>query len=107
MGYIREKGEKQLNRLAEISEERRKIEGWLMGGDFNARTGEKREIEDEKEERKKKSKDTKVNKEGEMLLSWLEEEGWGIMNGVKEGDKEGKWTFTGSRGESVIDYVIG
>jgi len=29
------------------------------------------------------------------------------MNGAKEGDKEGEMTFTGGRGETVIDYVIG
>ena len=49
LGYIREKGEKQLSRLAEISEEKREIKGWLMGGDFNARTGEKGEMEDGEE----------------------------------------------------------
>lgn len=29
--------------------------------------------------------------------------GWGILNGR---GKEGEFTFTGGRGESVIDYVI-
>lgn len=29
------------------------------------------------------------------------------MNGAKEGDKEREMTFTGGRGETVIDYVIG
>ena len=77
-----------------------------MGGDFNARTDEKGEMEDGEEERKRRSKDKKVNKEGEVLLGWLEEEGWGIMNGIKEGNKEGEWTLTGGRGKSVIDYVI-
>ena len=75
MGYIREKRKKQLDRLAEISEERREIKGWLMGGDFNARTGEKGEMEDGEEKKKRKSKNKKVNKEGETLLRWLEEEG--------------------------------
>ena len=64
MGYIREKGKKQLDRLAEISEERREIKGWLMGKDFNARTGEKGEMEDGKEERKRKSKDKKSEQGG-------------------------------------------
>jgi len=31
----------------------------------------------------------------------------GIFNGNVEGDREGEWTFTGGRGETVIDYVIG
>ena len=29
------------------------------------------------------------------------------MNGAKEGDEKGEVTFTGGRGETVIDYVIG
>lgn len=29
------------------------------------------------------------------------------MNGNIKGDKEGELTYTGERGESVIDYVIG
>lgn len=40
-------------------------------------------------------------------MGWLEEESWDIINGAKEGDEEGEWTFTGGRGDSVIDYVIG
>lgn len=29
-----------------------------------------------------------------------------IMNGVKGGDEKGEMTFTGERGETVIDYVL-
>jgi len=29
-----------------------------------------------------------------------------IMNGGIQGDKEGDWTYTGERGESVIDYIL-
>jgi hypothetical protein len=29
------------------------------------------------------------------------------MNGAKEGDEEGVATFTGERGETMIDYAIG
>jgi len=39
----------------------------------------------------------------EELIKWVEE-GWGIINGVKERNEE-EMTFTG--GEIVIDYVIG
>ena len=41
------------------------------------------------------------------MIEMMEGEGWGIMNGIKEGDEEGEFTYTGGRGESVIDYVIG
>ncbi|KAJ3656760.1 hypothetical protein Zmor_015809 [Zophobas morio] len=33
--------------------------------------------------------------------------GWKILNGNKEGDEEGKWTYVGARGESIIDHGIG
>ena len=29
------------------------------------------------------------------------------MNGNVEGDEEGEWTYTGGRGNSVIDYILG
>ncbi|KAJ3660702.1 hypothetical protein Zmor_005140 [Zophobas morio] len=32
--------------------------------------------------------------------------GWEILNGNKEGDEEGEWTYVGARGESIIDYGI-
>jgi len=55
----------------------------------------------------RKSKDGKVNGEGRRLVGGLERVGWGILNGAVEGDEEGEFTYTGGRGESVIDYVIG
>lgn len=30
----------------------------------------------------------------------------GLLNGNKEGDDQGEWTFTGAKGSSVIDYAI-
>jgi len=70
----------------------------IIGGDFNARTvtegggGEIREGTEgnmkEEEGRKRKSKDGKINKDGKMLIDFLEERGWGIMNGCTKGDEE-------------------
>ena len=57
--------------------------------------------------RSRRSKDKEVNGEGKKLCKYLEERGWGVMNGSVEGDEEGEWTFTGRRGISVIDYVLG
>lgn len=87
----------------------------MMGGDFNARTGERgagieldksgRE-EEEKEKRKRRSKDKKVNRKGRMLVDFLEKRGWGILNGSVIGDEQGEYTFTGEyrTGNTVIDY---
>jgi hypothetical protein len=47
--------------------------------------------------------------------NWEEERGmgkenpktrWEVLNRNKQGDEEGKWTYVGSRGETVIDYGI-
>lgn len=64
------------------------------------------EEEEEKLGKKRRSKDKKVNEEGRKLCRFLEEYGWSIVNGNIKGDEEGEWTFTGGRGESVIDYVM-
>jgi hypothetical protein len=46
------------------------------------------------------------NAEGKRLMKWIEENEWEVLNGNKQGDEEGKWTYVGSRGETVIDYGI-
>lgn len=65
----------------------------LIGSDFNARTANegarvKRE-EDERDRgkgRERKSKDTKINREGKLLIEFIEEWGLGIFNGRVKGD---------------------
>lgn len=89
----------------------------LIGGDFNARIGEEgggwgmegggdRRGEEE-EGRRRKSKDGKMKKDGKVLVQFLKERGWGILNGCKDGDEEGEYTFTRGKENTVIDYVIG
>ena len=55
----------------------------------------------------RRSNDGEVNGEGRRLCRYLGKRGWGIMNGNVEGDEEGEWTYTGGRGNSMIDYVVG
>lgn len=40
------------------------------------------------------------------MVDFLEERGWRIFNGNVRGDEEGEYTFTGGRGNTVIDYVL-
>jgi len=96
------------DKLKEIKERvEEEMEGnILMMGDFNARTGNKGSIAWNGEEEERKSKDRKINIQGEELLTMVEEKGMGIMNGNKEGDEEGEWTFIGKMGSSVVDYAI-
>ncbi|KAJ3650088.1 hypothetical protein Zmor_021796 [Zophobas morio] len=78
-----------------------------VGGNFNARLGDKgiRIIDKEKGE-KRGSKDKANNKEGKISWKIIEEMGWEISNGNKEGNEEREWTYVGARGESIIDYGI-
>lgn len=50
--------------------------------------------EDKEKERKRASKDKVINRQEIELVKWVEKEEWGIMNGVKKENKEGKMTFT-------------
>lgn len=81
----------------------------VLGGDFNARTGkEGRGCEGENGGvRIRRSKDVKINGEGRKLIKLVEENGWGILNGCTRGDEEGEYSFTGEKGNTVIDYAIG
>lgn len=78
----------------------------LIGGDWNARTGEEGGWINEvvKKERERKSKDKVTNGEGRRLISEIEERGWVILNGSK--GEEGEWTYIEENGTSVIDYII-
>lgn len=93
------------------------LRGWLegneggerviIGGDFNARTGEEGgEGREESEEERRKSKYKKQNGEGRRLTKELDEMGWEILNGNIEGDREGEYTYVGGRGATVIDYAM-
>jgi len=48
-----------------------------------------------------------MNKEGRLMLDFLGEKGWCICNENTKGDEEGEYTYTGGRGCTVIDYIIG
>jgi len=83
-------------------------ENLLIGGDFNARIGERGSggrVSEVGMEEERKSKDKVVNKEGKQLLELIEDRGWIILNGNKEGDEEGEWTFEG-KGQRVANSVI-
>lgn len=58
----------------------------LVGGDFNARTGrEEGRLEEVKEERRRNSRDEKVNREDRKLVEFIEKRGC-RFNGTVEGD---------------------
>lgn len=92
-------------------EEREEGTKTIIGGDFNARTGEDGGwIGDEEQkggEKGRRSKDKKVNGEGRRLLECIEKRGWSILNGSIGGDEEGEYTYVGGRGGTVIDYILG
>lgn len=116
--YINNDMEGKLERLREWTEIREKGIRVMIGGDFNARTGrEGGEVKEEEEGRegrkgsRNSKKDGKMNGNGRKLCEFLGEQGWWILNtwghgGNTRGDEEGEWTYTGGRGESVIDYIL-
>nr|XP_033199943.1 uncharacterized protein LOC117162175 [Bombus vancouverensis nearcticus] len=85
----------------------REEEVTIIGGDWNARTGEEGGSinEDLGKEKNRRSKDKKMNMKGRTLLKYLEEGDWMIING-RDKERE-EWTYIGERGNSVVDYVIG
>lgn len=80
----------------------------LVGGDFNARTGEESVQKGHMEQELfRSSKDEKKDNWGAEMLEELAALGWNIFNGCTEGDEEGEITYTCERGKSVIDYIVG
>jgi hypothetical protein len=80
----------------------------LVEGDFNGRIEERRarNWEEVKGDGKIKTKDKVENEEGKRLMEWIEENGWEVLNGNKQGNEGGELTYVGSRGETLIDYAI-
>jgi hypothetical protein len=66
----------------------------LLRGDINGRMGERgaRHWEEERGDGKRKSTDKVENTERKRLMEWIEENGWEVLHGNKQGDEEGKWT---------------
>jgi hypothetical protein len=46
------------------------------------------------------------NAQGKRLMEWIEENGWEVLNGNKQGHEEEEWSYIDSRKEIVIDYGI-
>ncbi|KAL6419496.1 hypothetical protein ACFW04_011365 [Cataglyphis niger] len=102
--YVRRDLEKKLEELNKWMERKEENGCMLIGGDFNARTGEEGRIiskgYEEEEGVGRRSKDKRINKEGKELLRWIKKAGWTIFNGCTKGDVEGEWTYTGRSGNS-------
>ncbi|KYN27961.1 hypothetical protein ALC57_02628 [Trachymyrmex cornetzi] len=76
-----------------------KLEGmteWMEGREEGVKTVIITEEIEGEEVEERRSKNSKVNKEGRKLVGFIRE----------KGDEQGNWTYTGGRGESVIDYVL-
>ncbi|XP_051161831.1 uncharacterized protein LOC127281899 [Leptopilina boulardi] len=107
VGIYRRRGDSKGWRIVEEWMEKGKEELTIIGGDFNAWTGELGgdHWNSEKEKYERRSKHKEVDKEGRKMLGIIGEGGWTICNGCTKGDMEGEITFMG-KGQTVIDYVI-
>jgi len=110
---VRENIREILKKLERWVEEKEKGVLSMIERDFNARRGEegggimlKGETNKERKDegkRNRNSKDRKMNKEEKILVAFLVERGWGILNGCTVRDEEEEFTFTGGKGNMVID----
>lgn len=96
-----EEWKKMENAIQKVREENK--ENYVnIGGDFNARI----KVNGNNEEGwdiKRNSKDKIENSRGKALINMVERMGGYILNGTTKGDKEGEYTYVGTRGCSVID----
>lgn len=77
----------------------------IIGGDFNARTGEGGLFYEFGERTMRKNIDKIVNTNGKIMIEWMNENPMRTFNGTKEKDKE-EFTYIGARGNTVIDYIV-
>lgn len=106
--YVNNDLEEKLETLREWMESREEGVRVLIGGDFNARTGEVGGGVENKEEewRTRRSRDGMINGEGRKLCGFLDELGWVILTGNMKENEKGERTFTGGKRGSVIDYLV-
>ena len=95
----------------------------VLGGDFNARTGNDQDIIDENEneidilnlpqnyrissfKKKRCNQDQHKNTYGDKLLELATSTNLKILNGRTLGDLEGRYTYIGYHGVSTVDYVL-
>uniref|UniRef100_T1IH40 Endonuclease/exonuclease/phosphatase domain-containing protein n=1 Tax=Strigamia maritima TaxID=126957 RepID=T1IH40_STRMM len=77
----------------------------VLAGDFNARTGTVGVLMSDEHECRK-SQDGTLNEAGRYLLDFCAHHGLKILNGLTNGDWEGKVTSINARGSAVVDYII-
>jgi len=105
--YVNGDMERKLEEIREWLEGKEEGIKTVIGGDFNVRIEGRRICwEESMEDEIRSSRDRKINREGRILIDFIKERGWFIANGGIERDMEENWTYTGARGESVIDYVV-
>lgn len=61
---------------------------------------------EESKESGKQSKNRKVDKIGRLLVDFIAERNWIILNANVKGDKEGEYIFTEGVGCTVINYIV-
>ena len=102
--YMRGDREHPWTKLKEEAEKKpgRKV---FLVGDFNCRIGkygERKTEEDEKAVRK--SMDEVCNEDGKGMIRWMDETGMHVLNGNIKEDEEGRFTYVGPQGNTIIDY---
>ena len=93
------------NLLTQILYELNECEYVFVGGDMNARTGEKQDfIEDIDEISKRMPFDISSNKHGEVFLDFLKNTRYGILNGRVMPIYDNFMSIL-SKGTATVDYI--
>ncbi|KAF4531619.1 hypothetical protein B566_EDAN018816, partial [Ephemera danica] len=88
---------------------------FIVGGDFNARTGESNscvgDVGDPAQKKffyclSRKSRDLTIDGAGKKLLQFCDVNNLVILNGAVDSESSGYFTYINCRGASVIDYVL-
>ena len=104
--YMREDREHTWTKLEEKTEKKpgRRV---FLGRDFNCRIrkyGERKTEEDK--EAVRKSMDEVCNEDGKGMIRWMDETEMHVLHGNLKGDEDGKFTYVGTQGNTVIDYKV-
>ena len=50
--------------------------------------------------------DDVCNEDEKGMIRWMDETGMHVLNGNIKGDEEGRFTYVGPQGNTVIDYIV-
>ncbi|CAG5093321.1 Similar to X-element\ORF2: Probable RNA-directed DNA polymerase from transposon X-element (Drosophila melanogaster) [Cotesia congregata] len=83
---------------------------FIAGGDFNARVGNESQVQEDVTvntnlDNTRNSRDQVCNHQGRLVMRFMEDNGFILLNGRSPGDQNGDFTFCSASGKSIIDLI--